>query len=567
MTIEKEINDCITKWAQEHNVDCHSLHIFGSLLYLNGARFGSSSDIDMIVTIDRHMEKPIERFYFLCELAQKKPDLEIQTIRALARAMQNEPVVSLVPTTELDHLWDIHKSNIPEFFSQNMFLNLGSQARTQGILAGNEPINPGRLIVGCLSTIQKYRHAFCHLMANGQNETLREYSGLDPIPKDLMRAAAMARCSDMKNPEIGEEYDLRAGLEHIHALIRSYEDDDKAYHELSELVSTRRMARGKGGPLTPEHQLLIAEIIGQQFFLGRNNITGNTAPIPIKIDQEAQTNPAANDLLDKAQAVNFGFQQKSGAMEKSDGYQETPELPELELPKFNERNSLIFFDARFRDAFPGMREPSVIEGVDGVARLTALLQEPIKFSNFSPIWWWRGGNLGIDNFEELASDIVLMNHDELKIEKVIPCYSMSYKRHFVYVRCFPMEPTGLYSVSDEPSEYYKHHGYDYEEYGITENGHLLTRAQHDDGGFYSEEERRLIRTESELRIRYTSSYNFIIAPSESPINNLDFDRKLVAILNRAFEDEFDDLAVVQLLANEVAKLPLNRTFDEHLNVN
>ena len=57
MTIEKEINDCITKWAQEHNVDCHSLHIFGSLLYLNGARFGSSSDIDMIVTIDRHMEK------------------------------------------------------------------------------------------------------------------------------------------------------------------------------------------------------------------------------------------------------------------------------------------------------------------------------------------------------------------------------------------------------------------------------------------------------------------------------------------------------------------------------
>ena len=70
---------------------------------------------------------------------------------------------------------------------------------------------------------------------------------------------------------------------------------------------------------------------------------------------------------------------------------------------------------------------------------------------------------------------------------------------------------------------------------------MVTRAEHDDGAAYIDGQLVDIRQRNELRVRFLTPYNFIIAAHDSPINNQDFDARIVELLNALLGGE-DKLA-------------------------
>jgi hypothetical protein len=103
--------------------------------------------------------------------------------------------------------------------------------------------------------------------------------------------------------------------------------------------------------------------------------------------------------------------------------------------------------------------------------------------------------------------------------------------------------TGLYDWPAEDLARCVHDlGYVSEEYGVYKGKHLVTRAEYDDNA--ARIDGKLVRFENdlELRVRYITPYNMIIAPHESPINNNEFDDELESWLNRLLVEPstFDD---------------------------
>lgn len=152
--------------------------------------------------------------------------------------------------------------------------------------------------------------------------------------------------------------------------------------------------------------------------------------------------------------------------------------------------------------------------------------------------------------------MVLINHDELKIRRIAAVPGATYKWNFVYVEVDAMEPTGLYEADpDRLEERIKMSGYAAEEYGLYAGSHIFNRGEYDDGGTYIDGVYVDTTGNSTLRVRYLTPYNFIIAPQDSPVNNMEFDSVLVSYMNRALNE--DAKLVIEELSREVAQLPLH----------
>ncbi len=213
-------------------------------------------------------------------------------------------------------------------------------------------------------------------------------------------------------------------------------------------------------------------------------------------------------------------------------------------------DSTVFFYERFTSAFPGVRgvewfkEPKV-----AIDRLSLLLRDPIVFSNQKPIWWWRFGNLHINSFEKIDDSTGIMDYKELQIEEVAAVNAGSYYQSFVYVKVTPSTPSGLYDYS-YIDEAVKHSGYADEEFAVYKN-RFITRAEYDDGAAIIDGLPVDLNGEAELRVRYLTPYNFVIAPNNSPINNVGFDRHLEKILNEMLQEKCE----IGKLVDAVMKLP------------
>ena len=177
-----------------------------------------------------------------------------------------------------------------------------------------------------------------------------------------------------------------------------------------------------------------------------------------------------------------------------------------------------------------------------------LLADPIVFSDGTPIWWWRGhANLQIESFKHLNESIYLMNGDELNISRIAAIAPGPYNRCFVYVETAPMPPTGLYEgAAERIAQVERGEGYFpyyHEEYGLVDGVLMVRREEVDDGAAEINGRIEDIRGRNELRSRYVTPYNFLIAPHNSPINNNSFDeiadQMLTAMLKG--QDLLDDL--------------------------
>lgn len=189
------------------------------------------------------------------------------------------------------------------------------------------------------------------------------------------------------------------------------------------------------------------------------------------------------------------------------------------------------FDYRIKGAFPGTRGITTIDNsVDAVKRLTLLLQKPLHSSRLGdPFWYFRGNScLSIDSFEKLSEEKVLMNVDELLIDKIsayIDPYG-DYQRDFIYVQTKPDEPSGAYDIPTDLNTYPRDDNrwdYFYEEFGqyINEIGErfVLTRSEYDDGGMVRNGEVIDTAGKAQLRLRFLTPYNFVICAQFNPFNS------------------------------------------------
>ncbi|PKP41054.1 MAG: hypothetical protein CVT93_09770 [Bacteroidetes bacterium HGW-Bacteroidetes-10] len=227
-----------------------------------------------------------------------------------------------------------------------------------------------------------------------------------------------------------------------------------------------------------------------------------------------------------------------------------------EIPTATE-NSTVLFSYRMAKAFPGLRDLEWFnEPSEAKKRLLLLLKKPLRFKNGSmeyesdPIWWFRGGSaLNIEKFEKLGFNKVLMNIEQLKIKRIAAYHGNFYYRDFVYVETFGEQQTGLYNItSEDTTRNIGNIGYSCEEYGLISYLRFwkkpIRREHYDDGATVIRG--KVVNAENaELRVRYISDYNFIIAAKGSPYNSTKFDseskRYLNGILtgNIEFNDFFD----------------------------
>jgi hypothetical protein len=230
--------------------------------------------------------------------------------------------------------------------------------------------------------------------------------------------------------------------------------------------------------------------------------------------------------------------------------------PFLEKPKPRSElnnSTTAFFSERFGKAFPGVRgiqwfeEPKV-----AVDRLCLLLKEPLVFSNVSPIWWWRNGDLQISSIKREGDDFILMDGQELLIKRVAAVDPGAYWQQFVYVEVFPMSPTGVYPELDIQL-HIKARGYASEEFGMFK-GCFISREEYDDGAAVLDGNVESLEGNAELRARYLSPYNFIIAPVGSCINNQDFDEVRRKMMDRMLAGTTS----IEEVAECVRRLPKNR---------
>ncbi len=206
----------------------------------------------------------------------------------------------------------------------------------------------------------------------------------------------------------------------------------------------------------------------------------------------------------------------------------------------------VFFNNRFRDAFPGFsNDYKWFESKGEIhKRLKILLKEPLKFDKGTgygidkrPIWWFRdSGTMPISKFKILNRKKILLNTDEYIVDKIAAYRGNSYFQDFVYVECSADKPTGLYEHDSSyiNSRIKNNRGYQ-EEFGIFKNK-FITRLEFDDCS-------ALIKGKpvqtfgAELRSRSLTKYNFIISAKFSPYNSTDFRKNSGVLLGKLLRNE------------------------------
>ena len=220
-----------------------------------------------------------------------------------------------------------------------------------------------------------------------------------------------------------------------------------------------------------------------------------------------------------------------------------------DLPELKE-NSTEFFYRRFNNAFPGVRGIEWFRKPDiATQRLKLLLEKPLQFKNEEPIWWWRSGKMGIKNFDIAGNEEALMDCHEIILDKIAAVNYGSYYQCFVYVQTKASEPSGLYDYS-YVSDSIENQGFAREECGVFDGG-FIRREEYDDGAAVINGLPVKLDGSESLIIKYLTPYNFIIAPSGSPINNVSFDCTRSMILNDILNDE----AALEYFWDEFSKLP------------
>lgn len=233
----------------------------------------------------------------------------------------------------------------------------------------------------------------------------------------------------------------------------------------------------------------------------------------------------------------------------------------------------VFFDNRFQDAFPGCRELEIIDNPkEAIRRLKILLRPPLSGRHYideerpdaiaAPIWWFRGlKSMHIKDFKVVrrfgivSTREILLNDSQLINVKLIAAFpSSSHRRQSVYLEANPMPATGLSENVTERQNFtdrqVRDYGYGFEEYGVW-LGRNITREEYDDSATFVFGRPVSTGGKERRRTRYLTSYNMLLCPQISPINNPKYDQKMGEALNGILRGDLE----IQDLYELIKKLP------------
>lgn len=247
------------KWAEVviKKIRC-KVYLFGSAIYQDGTQFDPiRSDLDILLIPDE-IGSASSRLDLAATLKDLKLSLEGQMIPVLTRNVCDEPGASIVVATLFELGANIHKSGARSFFDRNAYLELGAQDDVKIGLRGAGEIAVTDELRQAIEFVQKTRNKFLSVAANGAGG-IPDHGGSDPLPKELMRAAAQV----VEDAEVGQWYDTRFGLELLHQLLVSGRAQDKRVRDLFDSkISVLRGGRGRANiKLGSEDQLLLAELL------------------------------------------------------------------------------------------------------------------------------------------------------------------------------------------------------------------------------------------------------------------------------------------------------------------
>lgn len=247
------------EWAADAaaRIPC-KVYLFGSAIYQDGTQFDSiRSDLDILLILNE-VGSASSRLDLAATLKDLKQSLELQMIPTLTRNVCDEPGASIVVATPFELRANIHKSGARSFFNRNAYLKLGAQDDVKIGLQGAGEIVVTDELRQAIEFVQKTRNKFLSVAANGAGG-IPDHGGSDPLPKELMRAAAQVA----EDAEIGQWYDTRLGLELLHQLLVSGRAKDKRVRDLFDSkISVLRGGRGRAKvKLRDTDQLLLAELL------------------------------------------------------------------------------------------------------------------------------------------------------------------------------------------------------------------------------------------------------------------------------------------------------------------
>jgi len=237
--------------------------------------------------------------------------------------------------------------------------------------------------------------------------------------------------------------------------------------------------------------------------------------------------------------------------------QQNSKVPPIEQPVrddicANFDDSVRFFMDRFASAFPGVRGVKWFDDPqDCIRRVGTILAKPLEFP-YAPIWWWRGySNLDISSFRHLVGRKIIVDDLELIIDKVAAINLQHPSRVFVYLQTRADKPCGIYKHTRVSMKHMiSDQGYAWEEMGYYD-GTYITRSELDDGVAEINGVTVELNKKAEVRTRFLSPYNLIIAPQGSAINSTDFDSQFGELMNAILRGE----STVDDLATALSRLP------------
>jgi hypothetical protein len=248
-------------------------YIFGSVVNDGGAQFDpQNSDLDFVHVLNEDMEC-ISRLQLIKALTPYFDSFETDALRALQRKNAAVPIASHCIITPLERELDIHKDQKKQLLSGKRFLDLSSDdPKSRALTAISNPRDPfffenNAEAVNAIAFAQKIRNCAAMSCPNGKRMLLpvMHVRGGDPLPKEMMRAAAMLVWSMGGENDDTQREDTLRGLDFIsNRLVPNFIDGNNDVAELSKIISVRRGARGKPQKLEPLHQVLIAEMLFDQ---------------------------------------------------------------------------------------------------------------------------------------------------------------------------------------------------------------------------------------------------------------------------------------------------------------
>jgi len=264
------IVDTLSKWFEDNELEkyFHKILVFGSILNQEGRLFIPTgivnSDIDILLIFSDKCDSVLDRFSGCQKIRECKRHLEIEGARILGRTELNSPIFSTITITEYEIYHGIHKGFDPKIFTTNIFYNVLEKEQIDDGLTDYVDFAYHFENIEAFSAIrlcQKIRSEYTKVNAVG-NSTFRDFSSEEPLPKELMRTAALINFidTDMENDQ--DRTNIILGTRFIEDSFKTKSKDNEIFRRLYEKIQTRSFNRPSDmTPLTPDDILLVCELL------------------------------------------------------------------------------------------------------------------------------------------------------------------------------------------------------------------------------------------------------------------------------------------------------------------